>query len=63
MGDILLNEGKHTAVYLGGGLLVHASGNEWGGARGGQPGDQTGTEICVRSYYSKPWDGYLRYVG
>lgn len=63
VGDILLNETYHTAVYLGGGLLVHASGNEWGGARGGQPGDQTGTEICVRSYFWEPWDGFLRYVG
>ncbi len=63
VGDILLNEAVHTAVYLGGGLLVHASGNEWGGAIGGQPGDQTGTEICVRSYFWEPWDGYLRYEG
>ena len=63
VGDILLNEEVHTAVYLGGGLLVHASGNEWGGALGGQPGDQTGTEICVRSYFWEPWDGYLRYRG
>ncbi len=63
IGDILLNEKYHTAVYLGGGLLVHASGNEFRGAVGGQPGDQTGTEVCVRSYYWEPWDGFLRYEG
>ena len=62
-GDILLNEVHHTAVFLGEGQLVHASGNENGGAIGGQPGDQTGREICVRSYYWRPWDGFLRYVG
>ena len=62
-GDILLNIQYHTAVYLGNGLLVHASGNEFDGAVGGEPGDQTGSEICVRSYYWRPWDGFLRYVG
>ncbi|WP_294359856.1 NlpC/P60 family protein [uncultured Senegalimassilia sp.] len=62
-GDILLNQVQHTAIYLGNNLLVHASGNEYGGAIGGKPGDQTGSEICVRSYYWKPWDGFLRYVG
>ena len=27
------------------------------------PGDQTGREISVRSYYNYPWDDILRYVG
>lgn len=62
-GDILLNESYHTAVFLGEGKLVHASGNEFSGVTGGQPGDQTGREIYVRSYYWRPWDGFLRYVG
>ena len=62
-GDILLNIRYHTAIYLGNGLLVHASGNEYGEAIGGEPGDQTGSEICVRSYFWRPWDGFLRYVG
>ncbi|MCR8908542.1 NlpC/P60 family protein [Thermophilibacter sp. ET337] len=59
-GDILLNETYHTAIYLGDGMMAHASGNEFGTATGGQPGDQTGREICVRSYYDYPWDGVLR---
>lgn len=63
VGDVLLNTVYHTAVYLGNNLLVHASGNEYGEAIGGQPGDQTGSEICVRSYFWRPWDGYLRYIG
>lgn len=62
-GDILLNVEHHTAVYLGRGLIVHASGNEYGRATGGRPGDQTGKEICVRTYYNYPWDGILRYNG
>ena len=62
VGDILLNEAQHTAVYIGNGLLVHASGNEWGGAVGGTPGDQTGGEMCVRSYYNAGWNGYLRRI-
>ena len=61
LGDILLNEASHVAMYIGNGNLVHASINEHGGITGGKPGDQTGREICVRSYYSAPWDCVLRY--
>lgn len=61
-GDVLLNELKHTALYIGNGQVVHAAGNEWGGATGGKTGDQTGGEICVRSYWNFPWDMALRYV-
>lgn len=60
-GDILLNDLYHVAVYIGGGQIVHASGNEWGGAAGGIPGDQTGREICTRSYYDYPWNTVLRF--
>lgn len=60
-GDILLNDTYHVAVYIGNGMLVQASGNEWGGAVGGAPGDQTGYEIWSCSYYDYPWDTVLRY--
>lgn len=61
-GDVLLNEKHHTALYLGGGQIVHASINENGTATGGQPGDQTGKEIYVRDYYiyGHGWDCILR---
>ena len=62
-GDILLNRKHHTALYLGNGQIVQASSNEFGKATGGKPGDQTGREISVRSYYNYPWDDILRYVG
>lgn len=44
--------------------LVHASISEtgrtgWDGKS--KAGDQTGKEVCVRSWYSKPWDIMLRY--
>jgi hypothetical protein len=61
-GDVLLHEGKHTALYIGNGQLVHASINEKGEITGGLPGDQTGKEICVRSYYNHPWNSVLRYI-
>jgi hypothetical protein len=61
-GDVLLHEGHHTAIYIGNGQLVHASINENGKIVGGKPGDQTGKEICVRSYYNHPWNSILRYV-
>lgn len=61
-GDILLNRKNHTAIYIGDGKVVQASSNEHGGIRGGKPGDQTGKEIAVGSYYNYPWDDVLRYV-
>ena len=60
VGDVLLAEGKHTALYTGSGQLVHASINEKGKATGGATGDQTQKEICVRPYYNYPWSCVLR---
>ena len=63
-GDVLLNEAHHTAMYIGNGQIVHAAGNEHGGAAGGLSGDQTGREICIAPYYvpSYGWDCALRYT-
>lgn len=60
-GDVLLHEAKHTALYLGGGQIVNAGGNEYGKATGGKTGDQTGREIAVVGYYNFPWEWVLRY--
>lgn len=65
-GDVLLTPGTHTAMFIGNSRIVHASANENGTATGGKTGDQTGNEICTRSYYcnsSKPWTYVLRYTG
>ena len=61
-GDVLLREGHHTAIYVGNGKIVHASINENGTTKGGDTGDQTGKEICIRSYYNKPWNCVLRFI-
>lgn len=61
VGDILLKELSHTALYIGNGQIVHASINELGKVKGGEPGDQTGKEICTRPYYNKDWNSILRY--
>lgn len=58
-GDILWSQ-KHTAFYCGNGKLVHASIDEDGTIVGKKPGDQTGREICIRSYYNKPWTAVYR---
>ena len=60
-GDILLDIDAHTEIYIGDEMNVGAHINEFGGIKGGQPGDQTGREISTGNYYSKPWDGVLRY--
>ena len=62
LGDVLLRPGSHVAMYIGGHQLVHASLNELGTTTGGKTGDQTGKEICVRSYYNKPWTYVLRFT-
>ena len=41
--------------------IVHSSIDENRHARGGKAGDQTGREVCTRSWYSKPWGMVLRY--
>lgn len=60
-GDILLNDVNHSAVYCGNNTLAEFSQSETGG-ESGSPGDQTGREALVRSYYSFPWDCILRYT-
>lgn len=61
-GDVLLNIRKHTALYIGDGQIVNATGSENGG-KYGRSGDQTGNEIRIQPYYNKPWDCVLRYTG
>ncbi|MDF2538006.1 MAG: cell surface protein [Herbinix sp.] len=39
--------------------IGHASIDENGKIVGGNIGDQTGKEICIRNWYSKPWNVYL----
>lgn len=40
--------------------IGHASIDENGHARGGKAGDQTGREVCVRTWYNKPWIAVIR---
>ena len=64
-GDIFLAERHHVVMCVDKNNIVHASINEKGTITGGQSGDQTGKEICVRSFYtpSYGWDYHFRYVG
>lgn len=59
-GDVLLNHVHHVALYCGNGMEVEASINEFGGATGGQPGDQTGAEFLKKPYRNYPWNCVLR---
>ena len=40
--------------------IAHASIDERGKTSGGKSGDQTGKEVCIRTWYSKPWKYVLR---
>lgn len=59
-GDVLLNHVHHTAMFCGNGMEVEASINEFGGATGGKPGDQTGLEFLKKAYRNYPWNCVLR---
>lgn len=63
-GDIHLAAGHHVTTSTDSAHIVHASQSETGGIDG-QTGDQTGKEICVRSYYDLPYGNLLhfRYAG
>lgn len=41
--------------------VVNASSDENGHITGGDPGDQTGREVRVQSWYNRPWNLMLRY--
>lgn len=41
-------------------IIGHASADERGRASGGQAGDQTGREVCTRSWYIGGWNVVLR---
>jgi hypothetical protein len=63
-GDIHLAAGHHVTMSVNPTHIVHASQSENGGIDG-QTGDQTGKEICVRSYYDLPYENtvHYRYAG
>lgn len=40
--------------------IGHASSDEKGKYSGGQAGDQTGREVCIREWYNRPWNKVVR---
>lgn len=62
-GDIFLAVGSHVVMCVDENRIVHASIDENGDIIGAKSGDQTGKEICIRSYYNHPWDYHMRYEG
>lgn len=61
-GDIFLTPGKHVVLAVSADKIAHASKDENGGITGSESGDQTGKEICVRSFYtpSYGWQYHMR---
>lgn len=41
-------------------MIAHASSNEHGKTKGGIPGDQTQREVCIRTWYNRPWNVVIR---
>lgn len=62
-GDIFLKVGSHVVMCTDRSNIVHASINEKGTVTGGKVGDQTGKEICIRTYYNGNWDYHFRLKG
>lgn len=42
-------------------IIAHASIDENKNIKNGQAGDQTGKEVCTRSWYNKPWSYVIRF--
>ena len=42
-------------------IIAHASCDEHKGIKNGQAGDQTKKEVCIRSWYNKPWNAVIRF--
>lgn len=59
-GDVLWVNG-HTEMMCSDTKIVGATISENGSIYADQTGDQTGQEIRIRDYYSKPWTRVLRY--
>lgn len=64
-GDIHITPGHHVVMSIDASSIVHASINEKNDITGGKIGDQTGREICTRSFYTPQygWGYHLRYAG
>lgn len=43
------------------GQISNSGSDERGSYAGGQAGDQTGNEWCIRSWYNRPWNCVIRY--
>lgn len=59
-GDVHLAAGHHVTMSTDADNIVHASQSENGGIDG-KTGDQTGKEICIRSYYDLPYSNTVHY--
>ena len=42
-------------------IIAHASIDENKNTKNGQAGDQTGREVCTRTWYNKPWSYVIRF--
>ena len=43
-------------------MIAHASSDERGKLSGGAPGDQNKREVCIRTWYNRPWSHLIRFA-
>lgn len=61
-GSAIVNVSAHTEMCIGPGEWGGANQDENGGISGGQPGDQTGREVYVKSPYQYNWDYVISWL-
>lgn len=60
-GETMATNYKKYILSTGTHYIANSGSDEDGKLHGGQAGDQTGKEFCLRSWYKRPWTCVLRY--
>ena len=60
-GDTVATNYKKYILSTGTHYISNSGGDENGGIKGGQAGDQNGKEWCLKKWFNRPWSAILRW--